>query len=78
MIGDGRNQIVNDSNWLTGTAEKVIGTEVNVTKNNIKEIRNINDMPSILSVINFENCFIEDINNINNGYPILNWENNEI
>ena len=36
-------------------------------------------MPSVISVINGENAFIEDTKNINNGYPILMWqlENNK-
>ena len=31
-------------------------------------------MPSVISVINGDNAFVEDINNINNGYPILKWQ----
>ena len=33
-------------------------------------------MPSVISVINGDNAFVEDINNINNGYPILKWQAN--
>lgn len=32
------------------------------------------EMPSVLSVINGDNAFVEDTNNINNGYPILKWQ----
>ena len=32
------------------------------------------EMPSVLSVINRDNAFVEDTNNINNGYPILKWQ----
>ena len=75
LTGYTRNQIIKDSKWLVGTAEKAIGAESeNVTKNNMENIDNINNMPSILSVINSENCFKEDTNKINNGYPILNWQ----
>ena len=74
LVGDCRNQIINNSNWLSNTTEKEIGVEVNVTKNNVKEITKIENMPSILSVINSENCFKEDTNKMNNGYPILNWQ----
>lgn len=35
---------------------------------------NEEDMPSILSVVNTNGDFKKDANNINNGYPILNWE----
>ena len=31
-------------------------------------------MPSVISVINGDNAFVEDTNNINNGYPILKWQ----
>lgn len=47
-----------------------------MTKNNIEEISNIEYMPILLSVINSENSFEEDTNNINNGYPILSWQKN--
>ena len=35
-----------------------------------------NNLPNILSVINAnkEEKFKEDSNNINEGYPILNWQ----
>ena len=39
----------------------------------MKEIT-LEEMPTILEVVNSENTFKEDTNNINNGYPILNWE----
>lgn len=57
--------------------EPTIGT--NQAGNNIT-ITNVlggqSDMPSILSVINAggKAKFKEDSNNINEGYPILNWE----
>ena len=34
----------------------------------------IDEMPSVISVINGDNAFVEDTNNINNGYPILKWQ----
>ena len=75
LTGFTNNQIINNSKWLTGTADKAIGAEEsNVTKNNIEEVSDIKDMPSVLSVINSENAFKEDVNNVNNGYPILNWQ----
>ena len=75
LTGYTSNQIINNSEWLTETADKAIGLEaVNVTKNNIKEISDIKNMATVLSVINSENCFKDDINNINNGYPLLVWQ----
>lgn len=32
------------------------------------------DMPSIISVINGDNAFVEDADGINDGYPILAWQ----
>lgn len=34
----------------------------------------LESMPKTLSIINGDNAFIEDTNNINNGYPILAWQ----
>lgn len=31
-------------------------------------------MPSVISVINGDNAFVSDTNNINGGYPILKWQ----
>lgn len=33
-----------------------------------------NEMPDVLSVINDDNAFVADVKGINNGYPILNWQ----
>ena len=40
----------------------------------IQELDSIEDFPSVLSVVNSEGAFKEDTNNINNGYPILEWQ----
>lgn len=32
------------------------------------------DMPTVLSVINGDNAFVSDTKGINNGYPILKWQ----
>lgn len=34
----------------------------------------INEMPSVISVINGDNAFVEDTKGINRGYPILKWQ----
>ena len=49
----------------------VAGSEsfVGVTK-----LKNISEFPSVLEVVNGENAFMEDVNNINGGYPILKME----
>ncbi len=38
------------------------------------EYDSIDKMPTILSIINVGNMFKEDSDNINNGYPLLNWQ----
>ena len=64
-------QIIN-SKWLKDTADLAISNKgQNVLDNSIL-VENINDMPDILSIIGNE--FKEDTNNINNGYPVLNWQ----
>ncbi len=35
-----------------------------------------NDMPDVISIINGENAYTYDTKGINNGYPILKWQNN--
>ena len=40
----------------------------------VTKLKNISDFPSVLEVVNGEGTFKEDTNNINNGYPILEWE----
>ena len=34
----------------------------------------IDKMPSVISVINGDNAYVEDIKGVNNGYPILKWQ----
>ena len=58
--------------WKKGTYSKGIGKGDGDTLE-VEE----KDMPSVLSIINSENCFKEDTNNINNGYPILNWQRDQ-
>lgn len=48
---------------------------INYLKSNIgAEPLSQDEMPSVISVINGDNVFVEDTNNINNGYPILKWQ----
>ena len=61
---------VNNCYGLIGQIE-VIGNHYNSTLNNVKLVEE-NEMPDILQVLG-EN-FKADTNNINNGYPILNWQ----
>lgn len=63
--------ILKNNYYLKGTAEYGYC----YYKNNIgAEPLPADKMPSVISVINGDNAFVEDTNNINNGYPILKWQ----
>ena len=73
LIGStNKNNILENCYYLKGTHTKAVGAISN--SNDVTELENIKDFPSILEVINSDNVFKEDINNINNGYPILAWQ----
>ena len=55
--------------WHSDTIEYAVGS-LGITDGYTINL----EMPDIISIINDENTFKEDKNNINNGYPILNWE----
>ena len=57
--------------YLTGTADYGLGS---YKTNQGAEPLSEDEMPSVISVINGDNAFVEDTNNINNGYPILKWQ----
>ena len=57
--------------YLTGTASYGI---FSTKSNDNAEPLSADEMPSVISVINGDNAFVEDTNNINNGYPILKWQ----
>ena len=40
----------------------------------ITAVNSINDMPSVLSIVNVENKYKSDDRNINGGYPLLKWQ----
>ena len=67
--------ITNSCYYLQGTYEKGIGAlEYDNTDEGVEVLGSLSDFPDVLSVINSENAFKSDTNNINNGYPILNWQ----
>lgn len=55
--------------WHSDTIEYAVGS-LGITDGYTINL----EMLDIISIINDENTFKEDTNNINNGYPILNWE----
>ena len=74
LASTGKNLVINNSKWLVNTAEMSVSQNLgNVTDNSIC-VDTLEEMPTILEVVNGEGAFKEDTNNINNGYPILYWE----
>ena len=68
--------ILKNCYYLKGTYLKAIGLTYGLTEenNDTTELENLTDFPNILEVINSDNVFKEDTNNINNGNPILAWQ----
>ncbi len=65
------NKFIHDNcYYLKGTCEAGNGDPAG-NDNGINELQSISDFPKILEIINGDNAFMEDTNNINNGYPIL-------
>ena len=71
IIGSNNNSGKANNCYYSEDMSAVGGGNGEVT--NVEKL-NSQDMPSVISVINTNNDFKEDINNINNGYPILSWE----
>ena len=64
--------IFNNCYYLKGTYSVGVGEG---SSTGVTELDDISKFPSVLEVVNGENAFMEDINNINGGYPILKMEN---
>ena len=61
--------------YLKNTWSKGIGKLYEGRKDEgVTEYDDISKFPSVLEVVNVEKVFKEDTNNINNGYPILEWQ----
>ena len=71
FIGDINSGTFNECYYLTGIYDESGG---NGSSTGIQELDSIDKFPSVLSVVNGEEAFKEDVNNINNGYPILVWQ----
>ena len=72
LTGWTENQEIINSKWLKGSSENGIAYKGNNVIDGSIGVDNEEEMPNILTIIGSE--FKEDINNINNGYPILNWQ----
>lgn len=55
-----------------------IAYDYNTSKYNLNtgcsSYTSLESMPTVLSVINSDNAFVEDTEGINNGYPLLAWQ----
>lgn len=68
--------------YLSGSAVRGFGCQrgyqgsYNSVADSIGKVESLeaDNMPSILSVVNKDNEFIEDATNINDGYPVLKWQ----
>ena len=58
--------------YLKGTYD--IGVAGSETTVGVTQLDSFDKFPSVLDVVNGENAFKADTNNINNGYPILEWQ----
>ena len=75
IIGDIYNTTsytLKDNYYLKGTASYGIASSKS-DDDNASPLEK-DKMPSVLSVINGDDAFVEDTTNINNGYPILKWQ----
>ena len=72
IAGDLKQMKLNNCYYLKGTYNVEVGESGSST--GITELDDISDFPSVLEVVNGEGVFKEDVNNINNGYPILEWQ----
>ena len=60
--------------YLKGTYSVGVGEGEEGTSTGVTELDDISKFPSVLEVVNEEGAFKEDVNNINDGYPILEWQ----
>ena len=80
IVGSDYGVSISDSYYLTGVASTAVAYDANSGKMLPEDQlgkgmpMDKSDMPSILSVVNKDNEFIEDVTNINDGYPVLKWQ----
>ena len=69
--GEKKDYVIQNNFYLQGSASYGVSF---LQSDNGAEPLIQDEMPSVLSVINGDNAFVEDTNNINDGYPILKWQ----
>ena len=72
IVGDFKEMKLSNCYYLKGTYDIAVGESGSSI--GITELDDISKFPSVLEVVNGEGAFKEDVNNINNGYPILSWQ----
>ena len=65
------SNLIKNNYYLEGTASYGL---YSISSNVGSEVLSKDKMPSVISIINKDNAFVEDINNINGGYPVLKWQ----
>ena len=72
IVGNRKSEtILSNCYYLTGTHDVSVGYG---DTTGITEWNSMDKFPSVLDVVNGEEAFKEDTNNVNNGYPILEWQ----
>ena len=71
IIGNLEQVLLNNCLYLKGTYSVGVGEG---SSTGVTELQDISEFPSVLQVVNGEGAFKEDMNNINEGYPILEWQ----
>ena len=69
--GGSQTQTVSENYFLNTTATYGIK---DTSSNDGAEPLTIDKMPTVISVINGDNAFVEDKKGTNGGYPILKWQ----
>ena len=62
--------------YLTGTASVgIYSKKGSIQTSDVKEqYEATSNMPSVISIINGANAFVEDTDNMNDGYPVFSWQ----
>ena len=69
--GEKKDYVIQNNFYLQGSASYGVSF---LQSDKGAEPLSQSEMSSVISVVNGDNAFVEDTNNINNGYPILKWQ----
>jgi len=70
-LNSGGGGAIENSSYLSSTATTGVGRDVGTTSG-LTSVDSLLNMPTVISVVG--SAFKADTNNINGGYPILNWQ----